>query len=54
MMVVGLDFVLLRVNKYPGRGLINLDIVITNCLGRLTGTVVRYDANNNGRDASAI
>ena len=53
-MAVGLDFFLRGVNQDPGCGGINLSIGITNFVGRLTVTVVRHDANNNGRDASAV
>ena len=54
MMMVGLKFVLLGVKKELGSGGINLAIGITNFVGRLNRTVVIHNANNNGRDASAI
>ena len=53
-MVVSLGFVLRGVNKEPGCGGINLVIGIINCVGCLTGTVVRHDANNNLRYVSAV
>ena len=53
-MVVGLEFVLFGVNQDPGCGGINPAIGITNSVGRLPVTVIRNDANNNGRGASAI
>ena len=54
IIVVGLEFLLSRFKQDPGRGGINMDIGITNCLGRLTVTVGRHDANNNFWDASAV
>ena len=54
MMVIGLEFVLSGVKEDPGRGGINLAIGITNFIGLLTRTVVRYDANNNIRDMSVV
>ena len=53
-MVVGLEFILHWFNQEPGYGGINLVVGITNYVGRLTRTVVSHDANNNGRDASAV
>ena len=53
-MVVGLELVLSGVKQEPGCGGINTTIGIMNLVGRLTGTVVRNDANNNFRDASSI
>ena len=53
-MVLGLEFVLPRVKQEPGRGVMNTAIYIMMFLGRLTGTFVRNDANNNGWDASSV
>ena len=54
MMEVGLEFVLHGVDQEPDHGGINPAIGITNCVGHLTRTIVRNDANNNGGDASAV
>ena len=49
-----MEFFLRRVKKDPGRGGINMAIVIKNPVVHLTRNVVRHDANNNGWDASSI
>ena len=54
MMVLGLEFVQPRVKQEPGRGGMNTAIGIMIFLGRLTGTFVSNDANNNGWDASSV
>ena len=53
-MGVVLELFLCGVKQEPGRGGRNRSICITNSVGCLTGTIVRHNANNNGRDASAF
>ena len=52
--MVGLEFFLRGFKQDPGSGGINTAIGITNFVGRLTGTIVRHDANNSGRDTSYV
>ena len=47
MMVVGLEFTPRGVKQEPGFCGRNSYICIKNSVGRLTGTVVSHDANNN-------
>ena len=54
MMVVVLEFVIFWINQEPGCGGINPAIGITNYVGRLSGTFIRHDANNNGWDPSDV
>ena len=49
-----IELVLSGTKQEPGFCGINPAIGIINSVGHLTGTVVRYDSNNNGRDASAV
>ena len=54
MMVVGLDLFLCEVKEDHDSGGINPAKFITNSIGCLASTFVRYDANNNIQDAFDI
>ena len=49
-----MEFILNGVNQNPDCGGINMAIGITDYVGYLTRTIVRNDANNNGRGVSSV